>query len=316
MKHDKSMTAPLDAFPAGTRLARRYVVRELLGDGGMAQIYRAEHETIGRPVAIKVLGARLARRPVVMVRFLQEARAASKVRHENVVEITDFGETEDGRPFMVMELLEGEDLGTTLRREGPLPWARAKPILVQVLAALEVAHAHGVIHRDIKPENIFRVSRMGSDDFIKVFDFGIAKILVDDEGGPTRPLTVDGVVLGTPAYMSPEQCLSRPIDARTDLYAVGVLAYEMLTGRPPFVGQASASLMFQHIYNPIPAMAQAAPEIRIGAEVEAIVGKALAKLPEDRFASARQMADALGIDPPGEPEPRRPGLRNLFRRWR
>ena len=305
--HDPSLLQP------GTRLGRRYVIRGHLGGGGMAQVYRGEHETIDRPVAIKVLAEDLARRPSVVVRFLQEAKASSKVRHENVVEVTDFGETDKGLPFMVMEFLEGECLDETLEREGPIPWDRARPMLLQILAALQAAHAHGVIHRDIKPANVFRVTQMGSPDFIKVFDFGIAKVLQPD-GSPGNPLTIEGQVMGTPAYMSPEQCLGEKVDARSDLYAVGVIAYEMLTGEPPFVSEDSATLLYNQVYGKVRRMSEVAPDQNIDRGVESIVQRALAKHPKDRPASAQEFAEMLLEGPGKGSSGLMSSLRDLFRR--
>ena len=306
--------APLpDLLPPGTRLARNYVIHERLGGGGMASVYRGEHVTIARPVAIKVLSRALCSKPSVIVRFLQEARASSKVRHENVVEVTDFGETDEGRPFIVMEYLEGESLKATLRREGPLPWDRARPMLLQLLAALQAAHVHEVIHRDMKPENVFRISRMGSDDFLKVFDFGIAKVLRGDDGNPAKPLTIEGQVLGTPAYMAPEQCLGDPVDARADLYAVGVIAYQMLTGHTPFAGDDTSTLLYNHVYTRVPSMREVAPQIAVDRGVEALVRKALAKDREERFATAQEFAEALLAGASGS-SGLLPMLRGLFRR--
>jgi eukaryotic-like serine/threonine-protein kinase len=301
-----------EELPPGTRLGKTYVIRERLGGGGMALVYRGEHTTIGRPVAIKVLSRALTSKPAIVVRFLQEARASSKVRHENVVEVTDFGE-EHGRPFMVMEYLEGENLSTTLRKQGPLPWERARPMLLQLLAALQAAHDHGVIHRDMKPENVFRISRMGSDDFLKVFDFGIAKVLLGDDGSPAKPLTIEGQILGTPAYMSPEQCLGDPVDARADLYAVGVIAYEMLVGRAPFEGKETSKMLYDQVYSRIPDMSQMAPEIKVDRRVEALVRRALEKDRDERYATAQEFAEALLAGDTGS-SGLLPMLRGLFRR--
>jgi len=305
--------APPEILPPGTRLSKHYVIETLIGDGGMAQVYRGEHETIARPVAIKVLSAGFSRTPSVVVRFLQEARASSKVRHENVVEITDFGETDDGRPFMVMEFLEGEDLSATLRREGALPWERVRPMLIQILAALQAAHDQRVIHRDVKPENIFRIKRMGNEDFLKVFDFGIAKVL-KGSNDPTKPLTLEGEVMGTPTYMSPEQCTGERVDARSDLYSVGIVAYEMITGFTPFESLEPARIMHAHVYEDVPDMAAASPGVMVEARVETVIRRALEKDRDERFSSAREMADALLADV----DPQVPGLlntlRGLFRR--
>ncbi len=312
----ESPGSPSDELPAGTRLAERYVVHKLIGNGGMSQVYLAEHESIARRVAIKILHREFLGQPAVLARFAHEARASSTVQHENVVEVTDFGKTDDGRPFMVMEYLDGEDLGETLIREAPLGWGRARPILLQILAALQAAHDQGVIHRDIKPENVFRISRMGSDDYVKVLDFGIAKVIAREPGDPRRPgppKTLAGQVLGTPAYMAPEQCIGDTVDARADLYAVGVIAYQMLTGRTPFEG-TRAEVMEAQIHRPVPAMAEVEPGIDVDEKVEAVVRKALAKVPERRYGSAFEFADALFEDIDLESSTLLPGLRSLFRR--
>jgi serine/threonine-protein kinase len=311
-----SPPAPVpDELPAGTRLADRYVIRKLIGGGGMSQVYLAEHESIARRVAIKILHRERLGQPTVLERFAHEARASSTVQHENVVEVTDFGQTDDGRPFMVMEYLDGEDLGETLIREGPFSWGRARPILLQILAALQAAHDQGVVHRDIKPENVFRISRMGSDDYVKVLDFGIAKVIAQEArtDNLTSPKTLTGHVLGTPAYMAPEQCIGEPVDARTDLYAVGIIAYQMLTGRTPFEGDRKQVLRAQ-LYEPVPAMKDVDPSIEVGDKVEAVVRKALAKSPAQRYGSAFEFADALFEDIDLESSTLLPGLRSLFRR--
>ncbi|MEM9455882.1 MAG: serine/threonine-protein kinase [Myxococcota bacterium] len=304
----------MSALEPGTRLSGRYVIRRLIGGGGMSQVYVGEHETIARPVAIKVLNQELADKPGVVERFLHEARASSRVQHENVVEVTDFGEIEGGCPFMVMEYLDGEDLGETLIREGPFSWERARPMLLQVLAALQAAHDLGVIHRDIKPENIFRISRMGSDDYIKVLDFGIAKVYDGDQVIPGTPQTLSGQVMGTPAYMAPEQCVGDAIDARADLYAVGVIAFQMLTGRTPFEGDSTMDLMRQQVFEPVPAMASVDPDLDLHGPFEAVVEKALAKDPDARYQTAWDFAEALFEDIDLLSSSLLPGLRNLFRR--
>ncbi|MCX4239513.1 serine/threonine protein kinase [Paraliomyxa miuraensis] len=302
---------PHDLLPAGTRLANRYVVGELIGGGGMAQVYRGEHETIGRAMAIKVLASELAHEPSIVERFIQEARAASKIHHENVVEVTDFGETETGRPFMVMEYLEGEDLGHTLAREGRISWDRAQPILLQLLAALQAVHEQGVVHRDIKPENIFLLSRMGSHDFVKVCDFGIAKVLRGSRPGG-KSLTVKGQLIGTPPYMSPEQCLGADVDARADLYTAGIIAYELLTGRTPFESEDPVKMIRMHVYEPVPPMADKALGIEVDPQVEAVIVRALAKDRDERFSSANELARALLRDTPQSSSTLLPGLRKHF----
>jgi serine/threonine protein kinase len=299
-------SSDVHVLPPGTRLAQRYVLGELVGGGGMAQVYRGLHEGLRLPVAIKILTPACMGLPNVVARFLREARAASKVRHDNIVQISDFGETDDERPFMVMEYLEGEDLADTLFREGPLPWKRVRLMLLQILAALHAAHARSVIHRDMKPENVFRVTRLGNEDFLKVFDFGIAKVL----GEAGNPLTLEGSVVGTPTHMSPEQCMGLEVDARSDLYAVGILGYEMLTGRVPFDYDEPTRLLFAHVHEQVPAMADVAPHVWVDRRAEAIIVRALQKRPEDRYASARELAEVLLEDV----DPQEPGLLQSLRR--
>ncbi|MEM9459422.1 MAG: serine/threonine-protein kinase [Myxococcota bacterium] len=304
---------PPEVLLPGTRLGGRYIVGGLIGDGGMAQVYRAQHETIGRAMAIKVLDQSLTIERTVVERFLQEAQAASKIHHENVVEVTDFGETDSGRPFMVMEYLEGEDLADVLARDVAVPWDRTKPIVLQLLAALQAIHDQGVVHRDIKPENIFLTSRMGSDHFVKVFDFGIAKVLRGgNDSQSVRALTIKGQLIGTPPYMSPEQCLGENVDARSDLYTVGIIAYEMLTGHTPFETDNPAKLLRMHVKDPPPPMAEVAPRRPVDPTVEAIIVRALAKDRDERFSSANELAKALLRDSPPSTSTLMPGLRNYF----
>ncbi len=287
-----------DSLSPGTRLADRYEVEAVLGDGGMSRVYVGRHLTIDRKVAIKVLSREVAREEKTIVRFLREARAASRIAHENVVLVTDFGEMADGLPFIIMELMDGEILAKTLLTDAPMPWARVQPILLQLLAALDAAHEKGVIHRDMKPANCFRLDRMGSQDFIKVFDFGIAK-LRDDFTGVT--LTRKGAVVGTPDYMAPEQCRGKTVDARTDLYAVGVIAFEMLTGRVPFVGRRPTDIMHAHVYEEAPPMRDLNSNLDAPAGAEAIVRRAMAKEPDERFQTAREFAQAIIDDGEGLP---------------
>jgi serine/threonine-protein kinase len=312
------MTAELpdpERLAVGTKLAGRYMIQERIGVGGMAQVYRGEHSTIARPVAIKVLSSDFVRTPAVVVRFLQEARAASQVAHENVVEVTDFGETDDGRPFIVMELLEGESLAETMLAEGPLSWPRTQALLLQILAALGAAHERRVIHRDMKPGNCFRIQRHGSADFIKVLDFGIAKVLREDGTGIS--LTAQGTVMGTPDYMSPEQCRGTKVDPRADLYALGVMTYEMLTGRLPFASKRPIDVMHMHVFEVPPPMSEVAPEADITPAMAKLVRKAMAKSPSDRFADAAAFAAAVRAIAPKETAADSgllTGLRRLFGR--
>lgn len=311
-----------DELPVGTKLAGRYRICQRIGLGGMSQVYRAEHTTITRQLAIKVLSGEFTKRPDVVVRFLQEARAASQVAHEHIVEVTDFGETDDGRPFIVMEHLEGESLAATLLAEGPLSWERTQAVLLQILAALQAAHSRRVIHRDMKPGNCFRIERHGTEDFIKVLDFGIAKVLREDGTGIS--LTAQGTVMGTPDYMSPEQCRGTKVDPRADLYALGVMAYEMLSGKLPFAAKHPVDVMHMHVFEVPPPIAEVAPDVEVPPGVMKIVQRAMAKEPDDRYDSAAAFASAVrAIDPlAAKPPAARPeaglfnGLRRLLGRRR
>ncbi|HKE19224.1 MAG TPA: serine/threonine-protein kinase, partial [Kofleriaceae bacterium] len=219
----------------GQVLDGRYRVEELIGEGGMGRVYLAEHVDIGRRVAIKILHPVYGRMPDLVERFRREARAASKIGHPHIVDVTDSGTTDDGSVYFVMEYLEGVELATVIDRDGALDVARALRITSQICRALSAAHAVGIIHRDLKPENIFLTVREGAADFVKVLDFGIAKSSEAEEARSKR-LTHPGMAMGTPEYMSPEQAAGRPADERCDVYAVGAILYEMLTGVPPYEG--------------------------------------------------------------------------------
>jgi serine/threonine-protein kinase len=275
----------------GTVLLDRYKILKQLGEGGMGTVYLAEHTTIQKRFAIKVLSGDFAHKPDLVERFLQEARAASMISQENVVEISDFGDTPDGSVFFVMEHLVGEDLSGTLKTEGALPWARVQGIMLQVCDALAAAHDAGIIHRDMKPENCFRISRGDNDDFIKVLDFGIAK--VTDESGEGKGLTRTGMIFGTPEYMSPEQAQGQKVDHRVDVYAAGVIMYELLTGRVPFTGQTFMSILTKHMFEVPEAPSVVNPDAGITAEVEAIVLKAMQKDRAFRFDDMRAMKQAI-----------------------
>ena len=219
----------------GSEVDGRYRVLELIGEGGMGKVYLAEHIEIGKRVALKVLHPSYSRMPDLVERFRREARAASKIGHPNIVDVTDSGTTADGSVYFVMEYLEGVELGSVIEREGPLDVARALKITGQICRALAAAHREGIIHRDLKPENIYLITRDGTADVVKVLDFGIAKT-TEAEAARERRLTSPGMAMGTPEYMSPEQAAGRPADARCDVYALGAILYEMVTGEPPYTG--------------------------------------------------------------------------------
>ena len=220
----------------GAVLGGRYEVLGKLGVGGMASVYEGRRVGLRNRVAIKVLRSELCEDPTNVKRFLREARASSVIEHENIVDIVDFGSTESLPVYFVMEFLEGHDLRKEIKKNGPMPWSRARPILQQLVSALAAAHDKAIVHRDVKPANIFLVRRANGEDFVKVLDFGIAKVVEETLGGLTQGHTMTNGLLGTVAYMAPEQARGGTIDARTDIYAVGVMAYQVLTGRVPFKG--------------------------------------------------------------------------------
>jgi tRNA A-37 threonylcarbamoyl transferase component Bud32 len=277
----------------GSVLADRYRVLRKLGEGGMGSVYLAEHTTINKRLAIKVLSSEYSHKQDLVDRFLQEARAASMIEQENVVEITDFGSTPQGSVFFVMEYLNGEDLSRTIKKEGPLPWSRVKPIMMQICTALASAHDAGIIHRDMKPENCYRITRGANSDFIKVLDFGIAKVTSDDGDGSGKGLTRTGMIFGTPEYMSPEQAKGERADHRVDIYALGVILYELLTGRVPFTADTFMGILTKHMFEAPPAPSTLMPMATIPPDVEAIVLKALQKDREYRFQSMREMMQAI-----------------------
>ena len=219
----------------GQVLDGRYAVRSLIGEGGMGRVYEAEHVEIGKRVAIKVLHPAYSRTPEVVQRYRREARAASKIGHPNIVDVTDSGTTSDGSVYFVMEFLEGVELATVIERDGALDVVRTLNVATQICRALAAAHNAGIIHRDLKPENIFLIVREGTTDFVKVLDFGIAKSAELEEHRKER-LTHPGMAMGTPEYMAPEQAAGRPADARSDVYALAAILYEMVTGVAPYVG--------------------------------------------------------------------------------
>lgn len=262
----------------GTVLADRYKVISVIGDGGMGRVYLSEHVTLRKKVAIKVLKQEFCHDRTNVERFLQEARAASMIRHENIVDIMDFGQVPGGSVFFVMELLEGSDLSDLLKQHKRLPWLRTRNVLLQVVRALRAAHESGIIHRDMKPGNVFLIDRSSAHDYVKVLDFGIAK--VDDSASG---LTRTGAVFGTAGYMAPEQACGDPVDGRTDVYALGCMMFEMLTGKTPFPGNNFMRVLTQHLNERPPLPRDVCPEADISDEVETIILTALSKKPQDRF---------------------------------
>jgi serine/threonine protein kinase len=273
-----------------TIIDHRYEVIAPLGEGGMGTVYKVRHTTLDRMFAMKVLRRDLAADAMLAARFLQEARATAAIRHSAVVAINDFGELDDGAPYFVMELLVGETLATRMRARGLLPPREAATIACKLADALGAAHAANVVHRDLKPENVFLVGTAAgrsSADEVRIVDFGAAKII----GG--SKLTRPGVVFGTPYYMSPEQASGQPVDARADIYSLGVLLYEMVTGALPFEADTYMGVLTKHMF-----AAPVKPSLRVPAgaqlgEVEAVVLRALEKDPAARYASMAELSAAL-----------------------
>lgn len=273
----------------GQVLGGRYRVVSVLGTGGMGTVYAAEHVATGQAAAVKMLLPELNEFPQLRRRFEREGRAAGFLQHPNLVEVYELGTDDDEALYLAMELVRGESVADQLER-GPIAPRLALSIARQTLLGLDYAHQHGLVHRDLKPENI-----MVTGARVKLLDFGIVKVLADVANlfGWDK-LTRTGVVVGTPRYMAPEQALGRPVDQRADLYSLGVILFEMLTGRPPFESDDSMSLLRMHISTPPPTLAAmcAAASWRTPA-MEALVARALAKQPRDRFADAREMMAAV-----------------------
>jgi len=263
----------------GAEVDGRYKIVELIGEGGMGKVYLAEHVEIGKRVALKVLHASYSRMPDLVERFRREARAASKIGHPNIVDVTDSGSTADGSVYFVMEYLEGVELGSVIEREGALDIARALRITGQICRALSAAHREGIIHRDLKPENIFLITRGGEADVVKVLDFGIAKT-TEAEAARERRLTSPGMAMGTPEYMAPEQAAGRAADARTDIYSLGAIMYEMCTGLPPYTGDNFMEILTKKATQDPPPPLQVRSELP--PQVSELVMAAMARNPDQR----------------------------------
>lgn len=284
-----------DHFPKldGVLLADRYLLTEEVGRGGFGVVYRGTQLNINRDIAVKILPPQFMAIPDVVARFKREAQLASLLRHPNTITIHDYG-SQDNMLYIVMELLRGEDLADILKRERRLSKERIVRITKQILKSLAEAHEHGIVHRDLKPENIFLHQVAEEPDFVKVLDFGIAKLA--QPGGQSsegRQLTVSGSTVGTPVYMSPEQAAGEEVDAQTDLYALGVIMYEMLTGRPPFQDQNPVKVMRAHLFTPVPPLPD---EVR-GTLLEHVILRALEKEKDARYRSAREFLKELEKTP-------------------
>lgn len=273
----------------------RYKILHRIGAGGMGAVYAAEHTQIGKKVAVKLLLASYAKIDEFRQRFEREARTTSKLTHLNCLQVSDFGVVDEG-PYLVMEYLEGRSLSAALQ-EGPIERSRAVEISRQILSALSHAHSHGIVHRDLKPDNVFLVTQAGAKgDFCKILDFGLAKMMRDAD--KERKLTGVGIIVGTPAYMAPEQCTAAQTDHRVDLYAMGVLMYELFLGRRPFIANGNEEILRAHVFtdpeNP------RAIDPSISEALSKVMLKALAKFKEERHQSADDFLRALDETPEGK----------------
>jgi len=275
----------------GTVLSERYKLVSKVGEGAMGWVFLAEHVEINKKFAVKVLRPSLCRLKEAVSRFKREARAATSIGSQHIVDITDFGTTETGAAFFVMEHLDGEDLAETLKREKSLAWDRVRAITTQLCEALQAAHDAGIYHRDVKPANFYRVTRGDNQDFIKVLDFGIARL-----ANPTDSIvTQTGVVMGTPDFMAPEQALGRHVDHRADVYSLGATAYALLTGKPPFVGKSEYDVIYKQL-NEAPRPPSELVE-NLPPWAEEVILKAMLKDPDERYQSMREFAEALEAEP-------------------
>lgn len=299
---DQAGSGTLVRDPLIGRQLGEYVAQRRIGAGGMGLVYEAVHPLIGKRAAVKILRPEMAEDPEQMARLLSEARAVASIHHRAVVGIFGFGELPDGRHYMVMEYLEGEPLDAYLQREGKLPLDEVLSLLDEVLAGLAAAHGVGVIHRDLKPSNVFLRAQPDGSHELKVLDFGLAKQA--SRPNDTTPQTNAHRVLGTPDYMAPEQARGRDVGPRTDLYALGVMAFEMATGRRPFVGESLVELLLQHANEPPPRPSSLEPSLPAG--FDELVLALLSKRPEDRPATAdevrRLLAGLREPEPPGKPK--------------
>jgi serine/threonine protein kinase len=275
--------------PVIGKVIGNYRVLAPLGEGGMAKVYRAEHSTIQKEAALKLLKPEYSSREHSVARFFHEAQAVNRIRHESLVDIFDFGKTPEGDHYILMELLHGEPLTETLAPKKPLPLERILHISIQIAHALEATHQKGIVHRDLKDANVFLTTRAGQKDFVKILDFGIAKLL--DGTSPDVIKTKDGAMIGTPLYISPEQARGTVVGPPTDIYAFGCLLFVMATGEPPFFDDNAIVVALKHIDEPPPKPREKNP--KLPAKLESIILRCLEKAPEDRYPSMLAVAREL-----------------------
>ena len=295
-EHDGAALAPEEAFAyidkdlsPGDQVGE-YQVEGKLGEGGFGAVYRAVHPLIGKSAAVKVLGRQFSSNPQMVSRFIAEARAVNQIRHKNIIDIFSFGQLPDGRQYYVMELLEGTPLDRYIAKKKRLSVQEAMPILRGIARAVDAAHGKGILHRDLKPENVFLLFDEDGAVNAKLLDFGLVKLL-SDAGASHKTKT--GTPMGTPYYMSPEQCRGKDVDGRTDVYSFGALVFEVLTGRIPFDGESAMDILVKHMTVDPPSASSLVPEL--SAEIDSVVKRMMAKEPEHRPATLGESVDALGL---------------------
>jgi serine/threonine protein kinase len=288
---------------AAVRQADQYVGREILsgqfriveriGSGGMGAVYKAQQPSMDRHVAVKILHSKFTNRKDLVSRFSREARAMSHLTHPNTAKVFLYGQLEDGSCYIVMEHLEGKNLGQLIRHEGPMEPTRAIGVLLQACAALQEAHDKGIVHRDLKPENIFLSNQGGISDYVKVLDFGLAKVTEREMRPGSMILTQEGMVFGTPEFMSPEQAQGKILDARSDIYSLAVILYELVTGKLPFDAKTPMDYVTLHVQaTPIP-LATRAPGRGFPPALQGVLDQAMSKRPEERYQTASDFAASL-----------------------
>jgi eukaryotic-like serine/threonine-protein kinase len=284
---------PQDPFIGRDILDGQFQILQKIGSGGMGAVYKATQPEMNRMVGVKILHPKLANRKDLVSRFRREARAMSQLTHPNTAKVFLYGELEDGSLYIIMEFLEGKNLNQTVRADGPFTAERALPILIQACGALDEAHKAGIIHRDLKPENIFLVQSGTLHDYPKVLDFGLAKVGERQMRPGSIILTQEGMVFGTPEFMSPEQAQGKQLTPASDVYSLAVILYEVLTGKLPFDAKSAMDYISLHVTGvPVP-LNQRVPGRTFSPLLEQIIARALAKRPEDRFASAADFATAM-----------------------
>jgi len=275
----------------GRLIDGRYRILELIGEGGMGAVYRAIHTLMDKELAVKVLLPEYTAMPGLAKRFQQEAQSASRLDHPGIIQVFDFGETEDGLLYLVMAHLQGRSLTEVITKEAPLSTPRATALGRQICEALAHAHSQGVVHRDLKPDNVMLISKDGSPEQVKLLDFGIAKITQGE--GAASGLTEVGAIFGTPEYLSPEQAAGDPVDHRTDLYSLGVILYEMLSGRKLFSADTNMKYLHAHMHTAPRPLTTLVPQVGLSPQLDQVVLRALAKNPNERFQSAVELINAL-----------------------